>query len=61
LGDGVSVAAHEQADVGAREDQLTDLARSIEEPLAAFHRWVNDNWERVEAARRDWDHRAGRA
>ena len=41
--------------------ELTDLARSLKEPLAAFDRWVKDNWERVEAARRHWDHRVGQA
>jgi DNA-binding HxlR family transcriptional regulator len=40
--------------------QLTDLGRTLDEPLAAFDRWVEANWERVEAARRDWDRRAGR-
>jgi len=41
--------------------QLTDLGRSLDEPLAVFDRWVEANWEQVEAARRDWDRRAGRA
>jgi DNA-binding HxlR family transcriptional regulator len=41
--------------------ELTDLGRSLDEPLAAVGRWVEANWERVEAARRDWDRRAGRA
>ncbi len=41
--------------------ELTDLGRSLDEPLAGFDRWVGANWERVEAARRDWDRRAGRA
>ncbi|HEY3843444.1 MAG TPA: helix-turn-helix domain-containing protein [Acidimicrobiales bacterium] len=40
---------------------LTDLGRSLDEPLTAFDRWVEVNWERVEAARREWDRRAGRA
>ena len=39
---------------------LTNLARSLDEALAAFGRWAKANWERVEAARRDWDRRAGR-
>lgn len=38
--------------------ELTDLGRSLGEPLAAFDRWVETNWERVEAAGRDWDRRA---
>lgn len=40
--------------------ELTDLGRSLDEPLAAFGRWVEANWERVEAARGNWDRRAGR-
>jgi DNA-binding HxlR family transcriptional regulator len=40
---------------------LTDLGRSLDEPLTAFGRWVAVKWERVEAARRQWDRRAGRA
>lgn len=40
--------------------QLTDLGRSLAEPLAASDRWVAANWERVEAARRQWDRRACR-
>ena len=34
--------------------ELTDLGRSLDEPLAALGRWVNANWELVEAAQRDW-------
>ena len=37
--------------------QLTDLGRSLEEPLAAFGRWIDDNWSHVEAARRRWNRR----
>jgi DNA-binding HxlR family transcriptional regulator len=40
--------------------ELTPLGRSVDEPLAAFTRWVEVNWERVETARGDWDRRAGR-
>ena len=40
---------------------LTVLGRSLAEPLAAFDRWVEANWEHVEAARRQWDRRAGRS
>jgi DNA-binding HxlR family transcriptional regulator len=40
--------------------ELTDLGRSLDEPLAGFSHWVEANWEQVEAARRDWDRRAGR-
>jgi len=38
--------------------ELTDLGRSLEEPLTALGRWVDANWDRVEAAQRSW---AGRA
>ena len=38
--------------------ELTDLGRSLEEPLAALGRWVGANWDQVETARRSW---AGRA
>lgn len=41
--------------------ELTNLGRSLDEPLAAFDRWVEANWERVEAARGDWGRRAGTA
>jgi len=34
--------------------ELTDLGRSLDEPLAAFGRWVDANWELVETAQRDW-------
>lgn len=40
--------------------ELTPLGRSLDEPLAAFDGWVEANWEQVEAARGDWDRRAGR-
>ena len=36
---------------------LTDL----DEPLAAFNRWVEADWHRVEAARLRWDRRAARS
>jgi EmrB/QacA subfamily drug resistance transporter len=38
--------------------QLTGLGRSLEEPLAALGRWVEANWDQVEAAQRIWDARA---
>jgi DNA-binding HxlR family transcriptional regulator len=38
--------------------QLTDLARSLDEPLGTFDRWVRTNWQQVELARRRWDKRA---
>jgi len=34
--------------------ELTDLGRSLDEPLAALGRWVDANWEFVEAAQRNW-------
>ena len=34
--------------------QLTELGRSLDEPLSALERWVDRNWARVEAARRRW-------
>jgi len=40
--------------------ELTPLGRSLDVPLAAFEHWVEKNWEQLEAARRDWDRRAGR-
>jgi DNA-binding HxlR family transcriptional regulator len=33
---------------------LTDLGRSLDEPLGALERWVDANWNLVEAAQRDW-------
>jgi len=38
--------------------QLTDLGRSLEEPLAALEQWVEANWSQVEAARRRWSRRS---
>jgi DNA-binding HxlR family transcriptional regulator len=34
--------------------ELTDLGRSLEEPLAAIGQWVDANWDQVEAAQRRW-------
>jgi DNA-binding HxlR family transcriptional regulator len=33
---------------------LTDLGRSLDEPLGALGRWVDANWDLVEAAQRAW-------
>lgn len=33
---------------------LTDLGRSLDEPLGALDRWVDANWDLVEAAQRGW-------
>jgi len=41
--------------------ELTDLGRSLDVPLAAFDCWVESNWELVEAAQRERDHRAQQA
>jgi DNA-binding HxlR family transcriptional regulator len=41
--------------------EVTDLGRSLDVPLAAFERWFDAHWERVEAARQHWDRRADRA
>ena len=38
--------------------QLTELGQSLEEPLAGFVRWVDDNWPQVEAARERWNRRS---
>jgi DNA-binding HxlR family transcriptional regulator len=37
---------------------LTDLGRSLDEPLGVLGRWVEANWDVVEAAQRDWADRA---
>jgi DNA-binding HxlR family transcriptional regulator len=34
--------------------ELTDLGKSLDEPLAVLERWVAANWHLVEAARRNW-------
>jgi DNA-binding HxlR family transcriptional regulator len=39
--------------------ELTDLGRSLDEPLAALGWWVDAHWELVEAAQRDWASRTG--
>lgn len=39
------------------EDELTDLGRSLDEPLAALERWMDGHWAKVDAARRNWDRR----
>jgi DNA-binding HxlR family transcriptional regulator len=37
--------------------RLTDLGRSLEEPLAALDRWTASHWDQVEAARQLWNER----
>jgi DNA-binding HxlR family transcriptional regulator len=34
--------------------QLTELGRSLDEPLAATERWLESNWPKVEEARNRW-------
>jgi DNA-binding HxlR family transcriptional regulator len=38
--------------------RLTDLGRSLDEPLATLERWVDRNWSQVEASRRRWSRRS---
>jgi DNA-binding HxlR family transcriptional regulator len=38
--------------------ELTDLARSLDDPLDGLGRWVDVNWHEVEAAHRHWDKRS---
>ncbi len=38
--------------------ELTDLGRSLAEPLVALERWVDHNWSQVEAARKEWSRRS---
>jgi DNA-binding HxlR family transcriptional regulator len=38
--------------------QLTDLGRSLDEPLTALERWSDINWSEIEEARRRWDRRS---
>jgi DNA-binding HxlR family transcriptional regulator len=38
--------------------QLTDLGRSLDEPLTALERWSDTNWPHVEEARRRWSRRS---
>jgi DNA-binding HxlR family transcriptional regulator len=37
--------------------ELTDLGWSFEAPLGEIARWVDANWQAVEAARQRWDGR----
>lgn len=39
--------------------KLTELGRSLDDPLAALERWAAANWPHVDAARRHWDGRRG--
>jgi DNA-binding HxlR family transcriptional regulator len=41
--------------------ELTDLGRSLDEPLGIFGHWVDGNWELVKEARRHWDERSSRS
>jgi DNA-binding HxlR family transcriptional regulator len=37
--------------------ELTDLGRSLEEPLRVVEQWLDAKWPHVEAARRQWSTR----
>jgi DNA-binding HxlR family transcriptional regulator len=37
--------------------QLTELGRSLADPLAVMEHWVDRNWGRVEKARQQWTRR----
>ena len=37
--------------------ELTDLGRSLDQPLAALAEWAEVNWKEVEVAREQWDAR----
>src|SRR3954449_5249862 len=41
------------------EYRLTELGRSMSEPVLAFGRWVREHMEEVEAARQHFDQREG--
>ena len=54
--------AHSQGLDASRVDtptlyHLTDLGRSLDEPIAALEQWNIRNWSNVEAARRRWNRR----
>jgi DNA-binding HxlR family transcriptional regulator len=38
--------------------RLTDLGRSLDEPLAALDEWSASYWDQVEAARQHWNQRS---
>jgi DNA-binding HxlR family transcriptional regulator len=38
--------------------QLTDLGRSLDEPLTVLERWFDTNWPEIEEARRRWNQRS---
>jgi len=37
--------------------RLSDIGRSLDEPLVAVGHWVDDHWGVVNAARENWDRR----
>jgi DNA-binding HxlR family transcriptional regulator len=39
--------------------ELTELGRSLDEPLSALRCWVEDHWPDVHAAHQVWDQREG--
>jgi DNA-binding HxlR family transcriptional regulator len=40
--------------------ELTDLGKSLNDPLSALEQWVGANWHLVEGARRNWSARTER-
>jgi DNA-binding HxlR family transcriptional regulator len=38
--------------------RLTDLGRSLDEPLVVLERWTEWNWQQVDAARQRWSRRS---
>ena len=38
--------------------RLTELGRSLDEPLGALERWSEANWSEIEEARRRWNQRS---
>ena len=39
--------------------QLTELGRSLADPLVSLGHWVDAHWDQVEAARQRWNFRSG--
>ena len=37
--------------------QLTELGRSLTQPVAVLEQWAESNWPKVEIARRQWSQR----
>jgi DNA-binding HxlR family transcriptional regulator len=41
--------------------EITDIGRTLDEPLTSLGLWVELNWPEVEAAQRHWDERSSRS